>query len=52
MDLKQVSGNSLSFIGDAVFTLRVRQFFIENGYYDMVDLDIVLEEHGLPCIIK
>ncbi len=32
MDLKQVSGNSLSFIGDAVFTLRVRQFFIENGY--------------------
>ena len=32
MDLKQVSGNSLSFIGDAVFTLRVRRFFIENGY--------------------
>ena len=28
------------------------KFFIENGYYDMVDLDIVLEEHGLPCIIK
>ena len=32
MDIKQVSGNSLSFIGDAVFTLRVRQYFVENKY--------------------
>lgn len=28
------------------------EYFIENGYYDMIDLDIQLEEHGLPCIIK
>ena len=28
------------------------KYFIENEHYDMVDLDIVLEEHGLPCIIK
>lgn len=28
------------------------EYFIENGFYDMIDLDIQLEEHGLPCIIK
>lgn len=32
MDIKEVSANSLSFIGDAVFTLRVREFFIMNKY--------------------
>ena len=32
MDIKEVSSNSLSFIGDAVFTLRVREFFICNKY--------------------
>lgn len=32
MDIKEVSSNSLSFIGDAVFTLRVREFFIVNKY--------------------
>jgi len=26
-------------------------FFIENEIYDMIELDIQLEEHGLPCII-
>lgn len=32
MDIKEVSSNSLSFIGDAVFTLRVREYFITNHY--------------------
>lgn len=32
MDIKEVSSNSLSFIGDAVFTLQVRKYFIENKY--------------------
>ena len=32
MDIREYSANSLSYIGDAVFTLRVRQFFIDNGY--------------------
>lgn len=32
MDIKQISANSLSFIGDAVFTLRVREHFILNKY--------------------
>lgn len=32
MDIKEVSANSLSFIGDAIYTLRVREFFIEHKY--------------------
>ena len=32
MDIKKYSSNSLSFIGDAVYTLHVREFFIENKY--------------------
>lgn len=26
-------------------------YFIENGIYDMIELDLQLEEHGMPCII-
>lgn len=26
-------------------------YFIENEIYDMIELDIQLEEHGLPCIV-
>ncbi len=26
-------------------------FFIENGVYDMIEIDIALEEHDLPCFI-
>lgn len=26
-------------------------YFIENGIYNMIEIDIQLEEHGLPCII-
>lgn len=32
---------------DIIFT-----YFIERGIYDMIELDIQLEEHGLPCIIS
>ena len=32
MDIRQISGYSFSYIGDAVFTLRVREFFIGKGY--------------------
>ncbi len=32
MDIKEVSSNSLSFIGDAVYTLRVREHFVTNKY--------------------
>lgn len=27
-------------------------FFIENHVYDMIEIDIALEEHGLPCFIS
>lgn len=27
-------------------------YFIENEIYDMIEIDIQLEEHGLPCIIS
>ncbi len=27
-------------------------YFIEHGIYDMIELDIQLEEHGIPCIIQ
>jgi hypothetical protein len=27
-------------------------YFIEHQIYDMIELDIQLEEHGLPCIIS
>ena len=32
---------------DIIFT-----FFIEHKHYDVIDIDIQLEEHGLPCIIS
>ncbi len=27
-------------------------FFIEHGIFDMIEIDIALEEHGLPCFIE
>ncbi len=27
-------------------------YFIENEIYDMIEIDIALEEHGLPCFIE
>lgn len=27
-------------------------FFIERNVYDMIEIDIALEEHGLPCFIE
>lgn len=32
MDIKEYSSNSLSFIGDAVYTLAVRKHFVEKRY--------------------
>ena len=32
---------------DIIFT-----YFIEHGVYDMIEIDIVLEEYGLPCFIE
>ncbi len=38
MDIKEISANSLSFIGDAVFTLKVREYFVRNGYQSSASL--------------
>lgn len=32
MNIKELTGNSLSYLGDAVFTLRVREYFLNNHY--------------------
>ncbi|MBP5564624.1 MAG: macro domain-containing protein [Lachnospiraceae bacterium] len=48
-DLLKRAGYALSpsDLTDVIF-----EFFIENEIYDMIELDIQLEEHGLPCIIQ
>ena len=33
-------------------TDMIFSFFIENGIYDMFELDIQLEDHGLPYLIS
>ena len=38
MDIKEISGNSLAFIGDAVYTLKVREYFIEHKYQSVDSL--------------
>jgi len=38
MNIKEVSSNSLAFIGDAVYTLRVREFYISNKYQSSKEL--------------
>ena len=48
-DLLARAGYALSpaDLTDIIFT-----FFIEHRHYDVIDIDIQLEEHGLPCIIS
>lgn len=41
MDIKDISSNSLSFIGDAVFTLRVREYFLSNKYQSSKSLQVL-----------
>lgn len=47
-DLLQRAGYALSpcDLTDIIFS-----FYIEHEHYDVIDIDIQLEEHGLPCII-
>ena len=48
-DLLSRAGYALSpcDMTDVIFS-----FFIENRIYDMIELDIQLEEHGLKCLIQ
>lgn len=38
MELKELSGNSLSFLGDAIYTLKVREYFLNHHYQSPKDL--------------
>ena len=46
MDLKEYSAYSLSYIGDAVFTLAVRQFFIEHHYQSSASLQKLCNQYN------
>lgn len=48
-DLLARAGYALS---PADLTDIIFSFFIEEGHYDVVDIDIQLEAYGLPCIIS
>ncbi len=47
-DLLARAGYAFSpcYIRDVIF-----KYFIEHEIYDMIELDIQLEEHGIPCIV-
>ncbi|MDO5440779.1 MAG: ribonuclease III domain-containing protein [Erysipelotrichaceae bacterium] len=46
MDIKKYSSNSLSFIGDAVYTLHVREFFIESNYQQSNKLQYLCNKYN------
>ena len=46
MDIKEVSSNSLSFLGDAVYTLHVREHFINRGYQSSGTLQLKCNEYN------
>ena len=46
MDIKEVSSNSLSFIGDAVYTLNVRTYFVENGHQSSNKLQYLCNKYN------
>lgn len=46
MDIKEVSSNSLSFLGDAVYTLHVREHFISLKYQSSKGLQKLCNEYN------
>lgn len=38
MDIKEISSNSLAFIGDAIYSLRVREFYVLHKYQKSSEL--------------
>ena len=48
-DLLARAGYALS---PADMTDIIFSFYIEHNHFDVIDIDIQLEEHGLPCIIS
>lgn len=46
MDIKEISSNSLSFIGDAVYTLAVRKHFILHKYQGSKSLQALCNKYN------
>lgn len=46
MNIKELSSNSLCFIGDAVYTLNVRLFFIGKGYQSSKKLQYLCNKYN------
>lgn len=45
MDLKEVSSNSLAFIGDAYYSLKVREYLVGCGYNRAKDLQVLCNNY-------
>lgn len=46
MDIKEISSNSLSFIGDAVYTLAVRKHFVLHKYQSSKSLQVLCNKYN------
>ena len=46
MDIKELSGNSLSYLGDDVFTLKVREYFLNNHYQNPKSLQALTSNYN------
>ena len=46
MNLKQLSGNSLSFLGDGIFTLKVREYYLNQGYQSPKRLQVMCNKYN------
>ena len=46
MNIKEISSNSLSFIGDAVYTLKVREYFINKKHQASKDLQRLCNKYN------
>lgn len=41
MNIKELSGNSLSFLGDAIYTLKVREYYLNHNHQSPKKLQIL-----------
>ena len=46
MDLKKLSGSALSFLGDAIFTLKVREYYLDQGYQTPKKLQVMCNKYN------
>lgn len=46
MNIKEISSNSLSFIGDGVYTLKVREYFINKNHQSSKELQRLCNKYN------